>query len=157
MAILENLPRWLFASVSKHFDDNKQDLALFIEGQYRTTRNIKDFIELRFDGPDLTEISKGYWKVYTEINVLVQSAMDDENFHRIHTTVGKVVAAFTDIEVYKYGTGDDDDDSLLGCLVLLADARSKEKTKVAHFGQIGPDTMLLQASVEGHYLMHLTI
>jgi hypothetical protein len=157
MAILENVPRWLFASVANHFDENRQGLSMFVEGQHRATRTLKDFIELRFDGPYLTELSKGYWKVYVEINVLVQSAMDDENFHRIHTNVGKVAVAFSDIGVYKYGTGPDDDQSLLGCLKLVADARGKERIQISHFGKIAPHTEVLQATVEGHYEMRLTI
>lgn len=154
---IQHWPRWIFASISKHFDANKQTLYLFIEGMHRETRSRKDFIELRVDGPYLTEQSKGYWRNYIEINVLVQSAMDDSDFHRIYKDVGIVVNAFTDIPVYKYGNQAYDDDSLLGCLKLVADARGKERIQVSHFGKIEPNVPLLQATVEGHYEMFLSV
>jgi len=146
-----NWPRWVFASVCKHFDDNKSSLTLFIEGQHRKTRTLKDFAELRVDGPYLTEVSKGVWKLFIEVNVLLQSAMDDTSFHRIHTNAGIIVAAFTGIPVYKYGDGVDDDKSLLGCLQIVSDARGKERIQVSHFGRIDTGTPLMQATVEGHY------
>jgi len=155
MATNKNWPRWIFASVSKHFDANKDTLPLFIEGQYRNTRSEKDFLELRVDGPYFTEFSKGYWRAFIEINVLVQSAMDDSNFHRIHEDVGIAAAAFSTIHVYKYGNGVDDDGTLLGCLKLVADHRGKERIQINHFGQIGPSEGLMQACVEGHYEMFL--
>jgi hypothetical protein len=153
----KNWPRWLFASVSEHFENNKGALTLFIEGQHRKTRDLKDFAELRVDGPYLTEVCKGVWRIFIEVNVLVQSAMDDANFHRIHTNVGIIVAAFTSIPVYKYGTGVDDDESLLGCLTIVSDARGKERIQVSHFGKIDAATPLEQATVEGHYEMFLTV
>ena len=155
---VQHWPRWITASLNKHFDARKQTLPLFIEGMHRETRSEKDFLELRRDGPYLTELSKGVWKVYMEVNVLIQSAMDDTNMYRIDKSVGIVVAACTAIPVYKYG--DDplvDDGSLLGCLKVVSDARGKERIQVNHFGKINPSTPLIQASVEVHYSMRLYV
>jgi hypothetical protein len=154
---IQNLPRWIFSSVSEHFNDRKQGLHLYIEGFHRATRTEKDFIELRVDGPYLTELSKGYWKVYSEINVLVQSAMDDEDYHRVWKDIGIVAVAFSNIPVYKFGDGPDDDNSLLGCMNLINNARDKEKVQVSYFGKIAPSAEVHQATVEGHYEMRLTI
>ncbi|TRZ52358.1 MAG: hypothetical protein D4S01_03070, partial [Dehalococcoidia bacterium] len=55
--------RWIFASVSKHFDTYKGDLLMFIEGQHRGIHPPKDFIELRMDGPYLTKFSTTEFKV----------------------------------------------------------------------------------------------
>ncbi len=152
----KNWPRWIFASVSKHFYDNRDGIAIYVEGQHRDTKDNKDFFEIRVDGPYFTEYSKGYWRCYTEVNILVQSAMDNVNFHRIHTNVGIVAAAFTNaIPVYKYGSGDDDDDTLLGCMQLVSDYRGKERIQINHFGIIDKNVNLMQASVEGHYEIFL--
>jgi len=124
---------------------------------HRETRVLKDFIEFRQDGPYLTEVCKGVWRVFIEVNILVQSAMDDKNFHRIHTNVGIVAAAFTSIPVYKYGNNAQDDQSLLGCLQLVSDARGKERIQISHFGRIDVGTPLHQSTVEGHYEMFLTV
>lgn len=155
--IIQNTPRWIFASVSKHFDAHKQTLKLYIEGMHRGTRDDKDFIELRVDGPYFTELSKGYWRIYSEINVLVQSAMDDTDFHRIWKDIGIVSAAFINLIVYKYGDGPDDDDSQLGCMKLISSARGKERLQVSYFGKIAPSVEIHQATVEGHYEMYLNI
>ncbi len=151
----ENWPRWIFASVCKHFNTLRGDLPLFIEGQLRETEGVKDFIELRVDGPDLTEVSKGYWRAYNEINVLVQSAQDESDFHRIHRNVGLVAQMFTNIQVFRYGNGVDDTSTLLGCMKLINDFKSHEKIQIAHFGKVDAATPLLQATVEGHYEMFI--
>ncbi|RLF64637.1 MAG: hypothetical protein DRN30_05245 [Thermoplasmata archaeon] len=156
MSLPIELPRWIFASVSKHFNDSiyvAHAVPLFIEGQLRATSEEKDFTELRVDGPYLSETSKQYWRTYIEVNIAVQSVMDDQDYHRIHNTVGVVVFAFTSIRVYKYGDGLTDDQSLVGCLKLITDARGKDRIQVSHFGQLDPDKRLLQATVEAHYEM----
>ena len=150
-----NLPRWIFASISKHFTTKCPSLMLFIEGQLRPTTLSKDWIELRVDGPYLTEVSKGYWKVYSEINVLLSSYMDQKNYHRIHQDAGTVAAAFTCIEIYRYGIGIEDDQSLVGAMQLVRDTRGRERIQISHFGMIDPDKQLYQATVEGHYSMFL--
>jgi hypothetical protein len=149
--------RWIFASVCKHFDAKRGTIPMFVEGQQRVTRSLQDFIELRLDGPDFNEASKDYWSAYVEINVMIQSSMVDTDFHRIHRTVGVVSAAFTSaIPIYKYGTAPlIDTGAQIGCLSLVDDKYNKERIKVRHFGQVNPDTQLMQASVEGHYEMYL--
>ena len=146
-----NWSRWIFASISKHFDDCKGDLDLYIEGQYRDLKPAKDFIELRVDGPFITELTKGEYKLRFEVNVMVQSRMDDINYHRIYTDVGKVSSIFLPMQVYKYGTGSEDTGESFGCLKLLQSTRTRERIQVNHFGQIEPEVPLVQASVEGHY------
>jgi len=156
MASNANWPRWIFASICKHFDDSRGDLTLFIEGQYRNPgAPDKDFLELRVDGPYITELNKNYYKLYLEVNVLVQSQMDDTNYHRIHTDVGNVTSIYTNINLYKYGTGIDDTQEHFGCLNLLQDTQTRDRIQVNHFGQIDPKTRLMQATIEGHYEVHL--
>lgn len=154
--INKNWPRWIFASVSKHFDDRRQGLPMFIEGQHRDTRSLKDFIELRMDGPQFTEVSHNYWRLYFEVNILVQSTMDEHSYHRIHTNVGIVAAAFSDIGLMRYGTGPSDDQEQWGCAGLLQDTRKRQHLDIFHFGQIDKQTKLMQATVEGHYETFLT-
>ena len=155
MSVNSNWMRWCIASIHKHFDDNKQGLTLFIEGMSRTNPTDEDYIELRVDGPSIIEQTKDEYELRFEINVLISSVLDDTDAHRIHRSVGIVVNAFTDISIYKYGDGVADDDSLLGCISLVYDAREKERVVVSHFGQLSSDVPMLQASVEGHYMLEL--
>jgi hypothetical protein len=151
----KNWPRWIFASISKHFNDRRDGLPLFIEGQKRNTHELASFLELRVDGPHLTEVSKGDWLIEVEINILVQTAMNETNYHVHHTNCGIAQAAFTTIEVYRYGTGPDDDQSFFCCMQLLQDRRGRDRIELNQLGQIDKDVPLMHATVEGHYKMRL--
>jgi hypothetical protein len=156
MPVNKEWPRWIFASICKHFDARKQGISMYVEGQLRLVDDLQEFFELRIDGPNLTEVSHKYWKLYLEVNVLIQSIKDDADFHRDQRLCGIIASAFTDIPLFKYGGSSvDDGTESLGCLTLLQDARSKEKITISHFGQIEPNTNLIQSTVEGHYEMFL--
>ena len=150
----ENWPRWAFASFSKHFATQfavAPAIPLYVEGDDRDTARLKDFAEFRMDGPRIREMSKGYYRLYIPVNILVQSTMDSQDTHRIYRTVGRAVEAFTDtISIFKFGTDPVIDDStLLVCMTLMKDKLNE--LKVNHFGQVDTTTRLQQATVEGHY------
>lgn len=158
MAINKNWTRWLVSSVAKHFDALRGTLPMFMEGQDRTRLTSSRLIELRFDGPFIKEESKNYYSLEVDVNVLVQNGIDDDDFYTIYTDTGIVSAAFTQtIPVYKYGNTADDDDSLLSCLYLVPHGRGKDTVMIQHFGQIEPKTRLLQSTVEGQYMMYLSL
>ncbi len=157
MSSNKNWPRWSFASVSKHFDDRRETLPLFIEGQHRDTSALSDYLELRMDGPTLREVSKGCWILRIEVNILLTSTFDEEDYHKIHRNAGIVQAAFTAIPVLKYGDGLDDDQSFVGCYKLKQNSSTRDFLELNHFGRIGIDVPLVQATVEGHYEMTLNI
>lgn len=155
-----NIDRWIFASVSKHFNDLRGTIPLFIEGMLRETNKLQEFIELRIDGPYYTEICKQTWKVYIEINVLCQCAMNSQNFHRMRQLTGNVMAMFSPcIPVCKYGLGVDDDGTSglesIGALVRMDEEQGRNNLQVTQFGQVDPVNQLEQASVEAHYSMLL--
>lgn len=149
---------WIHASICKHFDDNKGSLTLRIEGEEAPeTRSEQSYFELRVDGPTLILVSKSYWKVKIEVNVLVTTVMDDENLYLHQETIGKVVDMFEDVlRIYKYGKSTDpnNDSSLFVCLNIDYDrhARGGDALIVSNFGQIDKTTRIQQASVEAHYV-----
>jgi len=154
MPDIQNIPRWMFASISKHFDARKQNEHLFIEGQDRLTNEETDWLELRMDGPSQKEVSKGCFQFDIEINVLLSSVMNEKDYHKIFKLVGVAAAAFTNtIDIFKLGNGVDDDDTFLACARLRFENR--ESVQISHFGQIDPDKRLVQATVEGHYRMEV--
>ena len=149
----ENWPRWIFASMTKHFDANTGDLDMFYEGHKRSADLFTtDLLEFRMDGPYFLLLSPNEWSVKVKVNILVQSAIDDDDFHKIHRYVGIVVKAFEPIVLYQYG----DDDAQFGCLELSQSRREREFLSINHFGQIDTDKQLLQATVEGNYKTTLT-
>jgi hypothetical protein len=152
----ENWERWVNVSVNKHFAENKGDTECFIEGFTRNTQQLEDYIEIRIDGPDVRETSRGKWKLYFEINILVVVKTTHKDVYRIKRLTGRLVPLFLDcIEVRRWGNGPEDDQTLLGCLKLIVPEQPKEKVQVAYFGKIRPDTDILQSTVEGHYVLYI--
>ena len=148
--------RWSKASVSDHFATKLS--PLFIEGQHRDTDEDTNFFELRMDGPRLLEVSKDYWKLRIEINVLCQSVMNETDYHVIDDMVGLAQSAFVNaIHVYRYGNRVGDDNSFVGCYILQQDRRKIDYTETHVLGQIDIRTKLLQSMVEAHYVMDLQV
>jgi len=147
----ENWPRWFFASISKHFDDNTT-YKMFVEGEPRETWETQDFFECRIDGPDFTNLSKNLWLAEVDVSILVQSVINYEDMHRIHKMAGEAAAAFDiPLVIYQYNDGD----AVLSCLELIQDARSRESINISHFGQININQSLLQATVGGRFKTNL--
>lgn len=146
----KNWPRWFFASISKHFDDNTTE-KMFVEGEPRDTWETKNFFECRIDGPDFTNLSPKIWLAVVDVNILVQCVISSD-MHKIHKMAGEVAEAFdTPIMIYQYG----DDSVQLACLELIQDARTKESINISHFGQINPNQPLLQATVGARFKTNL--
>lgn len=152
----ENWPRWILASVSDHFATRAAALTpvvpLFIEGQTRLDREGKNLYELRMDGPRTMPSSGGCFTLRVEINVLIHTVLDDQEYHDHHQNIGQVQKMFENvINVYKYGDRVPDDQTYLGCLQLQIDKRSRDFLEANNFGQINEATKIQQATVEGHY------
>jgi len=153
-----NWDRWIFASVSQHFEDRRGTVPMYIEGMHRDTNELEEFIELRIDGPWFTEISKNCWYIYVEINVLCQAVKNNQDFHRMRKLAGLVSNIFERcIRVYRYGNNPQDDQSVVGSLQRIDDHRGKERIQISHFGQIEPKMKLEQSTVETHYSMKLFV
>lgn len=153
MIDFENLPRWIYASASKAISSNADSAITFFEGTDKDTEP-QEGAEFRFDGPRLTEWSKGYFEVWVSINILVQTAMNDEDFHQKYRVIGKIINALRQsFSVFRFGDGVDDDDTLVGCMMLIQDKNNR--LQVNHFGQISPSLRLEHATVEAHYHMFL--
>ncbi len=151
-----NWPRWIYASTSKHFQAiaDAYPIHMYLESAERDTKNESTWLEFRMDGPQTREISKGYFRLDVEINILWSVHLNPADFHEQQRILGMLVEAMTDICIYKYGDGVDDDDSLLDTLMLRQDPNNPIRGN--NFGQVRPDTQLVQGSVEGTYRMYLS-
>ncbi len=149
----QNLPRWIFASASKYFSSvaTNNGLHYFVEGTTRKTKEHQKYIEFRLDGPHFTQLSKNYYRIDVEINILWSFNQDDEDFHEPERLKGILIDAMQDICIYKYGDGPYDDDSFVDTLQLKQDNRTS--TRANNFGQVRKDVRLMQGTVEGTYSM----
>lgn len=156
----ENLARWIFASVAKHFATTASGLSLpyFVEGideRDETTMRV-DHVELRVTGPFIREFSNGYYKAQVAVNALFtkQMAIAGADAYDIVRWCGKFqTEMLSPIPVYRYGTGVDDDKSLVGCLV---NGGSKDDmVRVYHFGQVNKEDRVRQSEVDALYGMEI--
>lgn len=158
-----NWIRWIHASLITYFTEYFKDeergrgLLFRIEGQDVAKREEQDWVEFRWDGPTSREVSKRYWYLDIEINVLVSSIVSRDDTYRHKKNVGLVEASFINsIPVLRYGDVQEvDDETLLGCLELRSDNR--EAIVTSYFGKIESDVVLEQSTVEAHYRLTLTL
>src|SRR5581483_3130056 len=149
MAANPNWPRWIFASFTTMFQQALQaalpSIGFFVEGQDRQTNTQTDFVEVRMNGPDFSQCSPSQWDVQVQFNVLVQSIRDEKDFHKIHRTIGAVLACFpTNLTIYRYGDGTGDDQGVEGCLITKSGSKN-DGLIVSQFGQVQPDVPVMQA------------
>jgi hypothetical protein len=152
---LRHIPRWVVASVHKHFDANRDNVVLYLEGQDRTpTNEMTEHFELRVDGPHQDQQTQSEWIFYVEVSLLITSHKDRKDSHKMQRLLGIALEAMqTCIPVYKYGDGPDDDKSQLGVLIRVD--TSRDPTDVSNFGQIEPTAEIEQGTVAGNYRMCL--
>ncbi len=151
----KNWNRWIYTSISKHFNITiavPNDLYLYIAGRSDDTGKKSEFIELRISPIQTTEVSKNNYKINVSIDVLYSVQVVPEDSYRAQTVAGLIESAITDICVYKYGNGTNDDDSLLGGLQL-----QRQPVESNCFGQISSDTRLIQGVVSASLQMTIKI
>jgi hypothetical protein len=159
MSTRAKLPLWVFASACKHFNDTITGIDVFTEGGDRTNIDKSDWCELRIDGPWIIDISKDVIQVKTEINVLIGTVIDDTNMYKESVNHTKIIPAFANFKVYKYGPDDDAENNgdCLGAMILEPLRDRNQRVEVARFGQIDPAIRLLQSTIEGHFQMTIFI
>lgn len=157
-----NWPRWVFTSTADYFKQvaDRIELPILIEGiDDREAEKMRtgDHVEFRINGPAVAELSRGYFRLDVDVNLLLTSMMGGQtkNAYDIVQQAGVLLqSASGPIPVLKYGEGPDDDQSLLGCLTLRSGKR--DAVRVIHFGQISRDDRLRQSAVDARYRMHLS-
>lgn len=154
-------PRWIHATVAKYLKQVAvtNSFPVLIEGiDDRGTEFMEQTnrVEIRVNGPFSREISKGYYEVLFDVNVLVNSRMDGEakNVWTLDQILGKFYDAMDGpIAVFRVGTGPDDDESLLGCFQVRSGGN--DYVRVHRFGQLSADTRLKQGMVDVSYYGNL--
>lgn len=151
-----NWTRYLHASLWSYVKRELQTLGLlvYLEGQSRkdiTGPDAKDYVEFRWDGPDAKEVSKDYWILKVKLNFVISSVVNRPDAYTHKRQVGLVQSILRNsISVFKLGTGESDDQSLLGCLQL--EVNSREGIETHYFGQF-PIIEMEQSTITANYYM----
>lgn len=162
-----NWARYIFASVAtylKAFADD-HSLPVVIEGLHERTdayMESADRIEVRINGPYTQEISKNYYRVWVDANVLLTSRMESgKNAFSIQRFAGVFQSAMDGpIPLWNYGDqpGDYLDSDIttqkwFGC--LSPRSRANDSIKVYHFGQVEKTDHVKQTIVDASYFVFL--
>jgi len=169
MSANPNWARWIFHSVAYSLKEVAKDanLPVLIEHfdeRTATFERASDRAEIRITGPFDQELSKGYHRVYVDVNVLLTSRYDGgaKNAATILKYAGLFHEAMSQpIPVWNYGgePGDyvADDNSThvhLGC--LLPRPGNNNSIRVLHFGQLDKVDKIKQTAVDARYVLELT-
>ncbi len=150
-----NWSRWMMASIAKHFGDGANGVTFYVEGDTINFEQKIQWVEFRMDGPTIEELSQNFYRVEVCVNLLLTDVLNNADLYSLQKLVGAFSALFkSSICIFKYGTGTDDDDSLLGCVEMSKPPR--DKVQIDYFGKVGPASDLQQATMEAHYYTHLT-
>jgi hypothetical protein len=124
----------------------QSEVDFFIEGQVRANEQSPVSMEVRLDGPDYKEVSKGCFKVHVSVNHIITVLVDEQDLYVYDKVMGLAQAMYENcIPVFKYGDGPDDDNSGLFELIRV------DKLRTIQYGQVNEKTRLLQGSVTGEY------
>jgi hypothetical protein len=157
-----NLARWTMASIAVYFKDVADTISLtfFVEGvdEREPDTMRQEHAELRVSGPYVRELSHDYWRVHIDINIMLTDymKMSTEDAYDINRWGGVFLTAMTDpIPIFRFGTGPDDDGSLVGCLTQRKGF--SEPARLIHFGQVSREDRIRQAVVDGRFEMYLSM
>ncbi len=144
--------RWIYASLSFHFSEARQNIPFYVEGQIRPT-TVYNFAEYRQDGPFYNEVNPDHWHIDVVAAILVQIVQDDADIHKLERWSGIFASAFEQsICCYRYGDEQNDDGGQFGVLQL----KPGQLIRIDKFGQVQAATRILQASIEARYRMDLS-
>ena len=154
-----NLPRWIFASMSDHFQTVSDGISLrfFIEGldEAEALDFQVDSGLFRMDGPIAYQGSSGleWYKVEMQILLTDIVATTNDNAYDIYTWAGVFQGSMLNdsLPIYRYGSGAEDDDSLIGC--LEPDTSVRNNVRVASYGMVDKDYRIKQVSVNGKFVL----
>lgn len=146
-----NFDRWIFASISTYFKENKPpEIPMRIEG--KAFDDTSDYIDFRMTGPIWQRISKSVWQADMSVNILVNlSATTSTDAHKIYRITGALTEKFgVCIGIYRYGpTTGVDDQARFSTAYPIKNGNTLIET--IHYGQVNNQTRIVQATVEGYY------
>jgi hypothetical protein len=157
--------RWIISSVADHFKTNVATpltLPFLVEGlddRNPAFEQAPDRAELRINGPFTQELSKNYWRLWVDVNILVTSNYDGavKNRYTLEINTGKFHEfADTCISVFRHGDiaqTPENDGTLLGR--LLPRTGKNDSVRSIHFGQLNKVDKLKQSQVDARYVMYL--
>lgn len=150
MSLNVNLRKWTRASLWTHFKEEVSPTTLLLEGENRSVLKDKlTYVELRIDGPRITQPSNNVYELRVTVNVLVSCRPDGQNQYVSDDIVDRLLQAF----IANIPFTDMETPSNLGCFKLEGD----RPVDVSDWGNIGSDVKLRQLTVEGNLFCQICL
>jgi hypothetical protein len=155
-----NWTRWILASIAVYFKTalDTINLPLLCDGidERELEKMHYNHAELRVSGPFIKELSKDYWEIRVDINILLIYFMqsDENNIYDLQSWCGIIQSAMNGpINIYKYGGEVGDGGTRIGCLRILQGRN--EANRVMHFGQVSRVDRIRESMIDGRFIMEL--
>lgn len=140
-----NWPRWIKASVADYFSSLLGNERLIIDGEKRPLDPKASIFELRFDGPDIQQNTRGEYNLGYTVNLLIRSSENEDDVYKLDYLKGIGANCFqTSIPIHKYGKQSSDDQSHIGCITL------KTNIDVRDFGYT--HETIYHVCIQGYYV-----
>jgi hypothetical protein len=154
-----NLPRWTFSSMAKHWSTVAGTIGVnyFVEGvdEEEAGDFQADSILFRMDGPIAYQGSSidEWYKVEMQLLLTDVVALTNDSAYEIYEWAGIIQGSMLNdtLPIYRYGSGLEDDDSLVGC--LMPDPDTENNIRVVSYGMIDKDWRVKQVSVNGKFIL----
>ena len=156
-----NLPRWMFTSLADHFSTvaaTIPSLQYYVEGvdEPETDDFQNDSALFKLTGPVAHQGSNGVEWYTVEIMILLTDIIQltNDNAYDIYSWAGIFQGSMINdqLQIFRYGTGGEDDDSLIGC--LEPDPSVSQNVRVTNYGQVDKDLRIKQVSINGRFILH---
>jgi len=166
LAVNPNWARWVFASLGEHLKKvaTQVKVPVLIEGFDERTSSLMqaaDRVEIRITGPYCQPVSKDFYRLFVDANVLLVSRYgnDAKNAFDVLNLAGLYQEALGQtISVYNYGNKPGDYTGLPSTLVHVGCLRLSpgKSVQVTHFGQVDRVDKIKHTEVQASYTMELT-
>lgn len=155
--LMQNLPRWVHASIKKYFKANLSGVELRCEGEEERNPEAPFFAELRIDGPTVyTAGTLGEYQGLVEVNILLTVQRNMKYVHEFQDKIGLCLAVMENcIPVLRIGSPNNPPDT--GTSVGFLQRDNDNPIELNNFGQIDKAVQTQQGSVEAHYKIKLEI
>lgn len=160
MAVNPNWARWAFASVAVHFKRVAEEAHVpsLMEGLDERTTAFMEAplrVEIRMSGPFTKELSKDYYEVGVDVNLLLTGCYEiDGNQYDINKAAGIFHAALGDgFSILRLGKEPGDDGSLVGC--MMPRTERNDAVRVYQFGQVDQTDRMKQVMIDARFVTYL--
>lgn len=155
-----NIPRWLYSSLAQLFKEDSDALSLHYFVENVDEEEPEDFNRnsalFRMNGPDarLGTGSVSFHRIELQILLTVLPNTPNANAYDVYRWAGAFQERMLGyLPIYKYGSGPDDDQSLLGC--LEPDPGVQDYVRIVTYGQLDKTSRVWQVSVNGRFILEL--